>query len=301
MKKRIDQLLDWLWPKPENALGQFISVALTLALFGTVAAALLYYLNFRGLPFSQDPGHWGQAGDFFGGILNPLFGFLSMFALLLTLSLQSRELRLSREALKISQDELKLTREAQAKAAEALQAQNKAVQLQSFEQTFFAMLRLHGEVVEGFSLHTVPDIYGDSERIGGRRALNYYADQVAEFLQSGATQAPTGYVPRVQGGVDSVMVQDGAGHVQRYARTLATLLAFLDHNKITPGSLHANALRALLSGNELLLIYFLCFDERWAALKWLVEKYGLLAYLDYKKTGAGADYASFFDRAAFLP
>lgn len=297
MKKRVDQLLEWLWPKPENALGQFISVALTLALFGTVAAMLLYYLNFRGLPFSQDPGHWGQAGDFFGGILNPLFGFLSMFALLLTLSLQSRELRLSREALRISQDELKLTREEQAKAAEALQSQNKAIQLQSFEQTFFALLRLLGEVIDGFTAHTLT--HGKINVFEGRRALVSLLNHVKGGLDETALIAPSGYFDHVLAGLDVMHKEDKSGHVQRYARTLASILGHLHHSGVEQDSIYPKTLRSLLSNHELLLIYYLCFDEKWADLKALSDQYGLLAHLDYRSTGAGSDYGSFIGRAAF--
>jgi hypothetical protein len=99
------------------------------------------------LPFSDDPQHWGQLGDYVGGLLNPVFGFLSVFALLVTLVLQSRELRLSRDALKVSQDELKLSREEQAKSAAALAEQNKVIHQQRIEQTFFSWLGTYREVL----------------------------------------------------------------------------------------------------------------------------------------------------------
>ena len=68
---------------------------------------------------------WGQIGDFFGGVLNPLFGFTSLFALLVTIAYQARSLRVSSEELKLSRDEL-------SKSSSALTSQNKAIELQSF-------------------------------------------------------------------------------------------------------------------------------------------------------------------------
>lgn len=51
--------------------------------------------------------HLGVMGDFFGGMLNPIFGFLSLLALLSTISLQNSEIRASRKA----QQEMKLIQE----------------------------------------------------------------------------------------------------------------------------------------------------------------------------------------------
>jgi hypothetical protein len=41
--------------------------------------------------------HFGQVGDFFGGMLNPALAFASLIALLYTIRIQSEELRLTRE------------------------------------------------------------------------------------------------------------------------------------------------------------------------------------------------------------
>lgn len=135
---------------------------LALALLSALIVGFAYFTLFLGPPLSIEPATLGQAGDYFGGILNPVFGFLSVFALLVALVLQTRELKLSRESLKISQEELKASREEQAKAAEALAAQNSAIQKQSFEQTFFSWLSTYRDVLGDISI-------GDSTR--GRNAL----------------------------------------------------------------------------------------------------------------------------------
>lgn len=45
--------------------------------------------TFRNHPISKDPQHWGQMGDFFGGMLNPILAFASFLALLYTIRIQS--------------------------------------------------------------------------------------------------------------------------------------------------------------------------------------------------------------------
>lgn len=83
---------------------------------------------------AQARAEWGQLGDYFGGTLNPLFGFVSVLALLITLIVQSKELRLS-------------TRELRHSSA-ALEGQNRAIERQSFEQTFFAWLNNYHELLQ---------------------------------------------------------------------------------------------------------------------------------------------------------
>lgn len=279
---------------------EFLTWMATVGLLIAVAVVFSYVLFFRGVPISGDPAAWGQFGDFLGGILNPVFGFLSFLTLVLALVLQMRELTLSRESLRLSREELKATREEQAKAAEALELQNKAIQRQSFEKTFFSMLRLLEEVVQGCSHATIFLAFGGgkSKAITGRAAIRNHV--ISSFVFDMAVDnAPADYADRVSAYLASLYSKDTGGQLSRYARILQTTLEYLRESLINPGDIYANALRGQLSPSELQLIFFLCFDAQWATLKELVQDYGLLAFLDYKDTGAGCDYFSYFDRAAF--
>ena len=57
-----------------------------------VVAVIFYYLNFNEGGISSNPADWGTFGDYLGGVLNPLFGFLTLIALLITIILQKQEL-----------------------------------------------------------------------------------------------------------------------------------------------------------------------------------------------------------------
>lgn len=57
---------------------------------------LLYIVNFRNSVLAPTASEWGQFGDYVGGLLNPIFGFSSLLALLYTIRIQSQELRLTR-------------------------------------------------------------------------------------------------------------------------------------------------------------------------------------------------------------
>jgi len=85
----------------------------------------------------------GTTGDYFGGILNPILAFLSLMALLKTISIQSKELKNSRE-------ELRLTREELAKSAEAQEKSAQIFEQQRFENTFFSLLETLNSSIEEF-------------------------------------------------------------------------------------------------------------------------------------------------------
>ncbi len=71
---------------------------LFVVLIGLIAVVLLAYLDmFSKSKFSTDPAAWGQAGDYFGGMLNPIFAFASFIALLYTIQIQSKQIRDTRE------------------------------------------------------------------------------------------------------------------------------------------------------------------------------------------------------------
>lgn len=94
----------------------------------------------------------GPFGDFFGGMLNPILTFCTFMALLMTIILQQRELKLSREQVAISVKELGETRKATEISSQALTEQSKSLQIQNFENTFFNMINLHNEIVNNLKI-----------------------------------------------------------------------------------------------------------------------------------------------------
>lgn len=81
-----------------------------------VAAFCMYWFAFGGLGWSNRQDVWGQAGDFIGGICNPLLSLLALVALLKTVQLQAAQLDAARE-------ELDSTRKSQGDQLAVAQAQ----------------------------------------------------------------------------------------------------------------------------------------------------------------------------------
>lgn len=74
-----------------------ITAGVSALLFIFVVAAT-YVVRF-GATFSSDQGAWGQFGDYFGGLLNPIFALLAFLGLLWSISAQERESRASAKEL----------------------------------------------------------------------------------------------------------------------------------------------------------------------------------------------------------
>lgn len=102
-----------------------VEVAVSVVLVVAGVVLYQYFSNFDGAKSSSQE-VWGQFGDFVGGTLNPIFGFVSVLVLVATLGLQRKELSEAR----------KTARENNNILAEQL----KAMHAQSLESTFFKMV-----------------------------------------------------------------------------------------------------------------------------------------------------------------
>jgi hypothetical protein len=111
-------------------------ILVCIAFVSITFAIVMYRLQFPG-KLIGDHEKWGQFGDYLGGVLNPFFGFFGFICLLYTIKLQKQELKQTTKEL--------------AKSAKALELQNKSLAQQNFENTFFQLLRRHGELVSEVS------------------------------------------------------------------------------------------------------------------------------------------------------
>ena len=67
-------------------------IAVLVALF-SIAIPSVAYISMSGLSQGYSHEKWGLFGDFFGGLLNPLFAMFAFFALLWAISIQLREFK----------------------------------------------------------------------------------------------------------------------------------------------------------------------------------------------------------------
>lgn len=80
-----------------------LSVAAIAALMAIGAVSFMYIAAF-GTTRSTDPGIWGQFGDYFGGVLNPLFALAAFLSALWSINVQQREAQAAAEQLAAQTD-----------------------------------------------------------------------------------------------------------------------------------------------------------------------------------------------------
>lgn len=227
---------------------------------------------------------WGQLGDYFGGTLNPIFGFISVVGLFLTILYQSREMSLSTEELRNS--------------AEALKAQNNAIRRQSFEQTFFAWLGTYRQILGEIT-------YGDEH---GREALriiwqpvlasesvsgwdNYLANekttalsdallslQLGSINEVGAEHRPV--ISRAAGEAWTALYKKNEVKLDSFYRVLYRLLKWIDEQPAEllgekDRWLYVGIVRSQLSWIEMVFLFYNGMTEKGAKFKPLIERYAL--------------------------
>lgn len=190
----------------------------------------------------------GTFGDFFGGVLNPIFTFLTLFGLIVTIVIQRMELRLAREEYE--------------KTAIALNTQ-------ATEATFFNALDLHHKIVDGLKFD--PKIFPED---GLERMLRSAGKELAHRKPVegrnvfGAILVELGKLDRgvIETHERYKFMQDNHNHVLgHYFRNLYQALKVVDNYSdqlLTKRDKekYAGILRAQLSSNELTVLFLNCLD-----------------------------------------
>lgn len=152
-----------------------------------------YAANFYDSGLSGSPEHWGQLGDYFGGVLNPILGFTTIFILIATMGIQSEQLKASKEELFLTREELK-------RAAEAAIRQTRHFEREAKLKEYLILIdKLVGRINSNFnenrldgqkSLHGFVNSFLDTRR-------SSYAGEVIGFWtspDSSATKRVVGWV-----------------------------------------------------------------------------------------------------------
>ncbi len=248
--------------KKRKSFDEFISDNMLTILIGiftvsviiAVVPAIIYKIYFNGTIVANHL-NWGTFGDYIGGTLNPIFGFFALVAILLTIVLQNRELKLTRDDMK----------------------------KQSFENTFFQMLRIHNDILNSIDLSkkigtnmSGPPAFSTTS---GRdcfvtflsRLKNEYRNTVidSEDMQGGIKDDNL-FKRTVKGKADELeLIQNGytkfwgdnkheLGHYFRY---LFNVFKFVKDSDIVDKEKYTGIVKAQLSDQELALLFYNCITE----------------------------------------
>ncbi|HIF50484.1 MAG TPA: hypothetical protein EYQ42_02955 [Thiotrichaceae bacterium] len=201
------------------------------------------YANYYNGDIITDHSRWGEFGDYIGGVLNPVFGFFGLFALLLTISIQVKELQLTRKELRNS--------------SKALESQNETLKLQNFENSFFQMLRLHNDIVNSI----------DFVRGGGNRAVVTTSgrDCFPVMVQrlSNALKPNKENIEDLETVINiyEKFYEEHQVELGHYFRYLYNIFKFIKNSEIENKRFYSNLVRAQISNHEGIIIFYNCLSK----------------------------------------
>lgn len=105
-----------------NTFNRLVLILVSIAVFSIILLLTLYMYNFMATG-SADQGAFAQFGDYIGGVLNPIFGFLTIVLLIYSIRVQAQELRIANEELGLAREEMKISNKEARKSSEAMMMQ----------------------------------------------------------------------------------------------------------------------------------------------------------------------------------
>lgn len=219
-----------------------------------IAIGCVFIINL----FSLGRSTFGEWGDFFGGVLNPILTFLTFMGLLITIVIQQTELRESRIELR--------------RSADALLEQSQSLKRQNFESTFFQMLSVHTGIVEAI------DLANDKGVITrGRDCFSVFYARLGKGYQQ--SRRELGHeVPDIEALCGSYrnFWKEHQVELGHYFRYLYNVIRFIKESNFVDGP-YLRLVRAQLSDQELLLLFYNCVaSEHGDRFKQLVEEFSIL-------------------------
>lgn len=222
---------------------------------GIITISLAIFLPFiimmiSGTSFSVSKlGELGAVGDFFGGSTIGLLSIASIFFIIHTISIQSKELSLQRQELHLTRNELEETRKVH-------EAANRTQYIQRFETTFFNMLSLQSELIKNLEI-------GSQNKLIGRAAIEKIYKKFEGYFQSPnektcekmakALTALEKFYP-----VYDDFFENYSNFIEPYFRNVEILILLIENGEFSrlEKNHYLNILKAQLSKSELKLLFY---------------------------------------------
>lgn len=269
---------------------------LLLAITAIIVVSYGYARAFHGAPGPEviigrdNQAVWGQYGDYIGGVLNPILGFLSFLALLLTLILQRQELYSAQQERDAAQQTLK-------KQTDVLNSQQSLALRQAFEATFFQLITFRNEAVRELDRsiragHSEQQHLTFSEAIVGQLTDQFKikAKSLRDKLpphkrDNESKEARDNRWETAQKEAWAAIKKEHSGKLAIFLRNISVILEFLDKSDFSDQRIYPQILHAQLPTFDRVLIMVHCAyadtSKGNSAGRWsyFIEKYGLLGGL----------------------
>lgn len=241
----------------------------TVIIFSLVAVVVVWLGSWQLIVNSPDLQDWSQRGSFgdMFGAVSALFSGLAFCGLLITISLQARQLVLQNR-------ELEQTRKDLAEQNRQIDSQMKTADLQRFEGTFFQLLATYQNMVSSMSI--------DGQLGSVTTGRSCFSIIYKEFSQGFSAEQHN--LEDISSTMNQIQVQytrtyeDLRYGLDVYFRNLYGLFSFVNRNRvISDKAFYMQLAKAQLSAYEILLLYYHCLSRQGqSSLMPLVVVYKLL-------------------------
>lgn len=225
----------------------------------------------------------GLFGDSFGAV-NALVSALAFAGVIVSLYFQRKDLKLQRQDLQLQRKELELTRGELQNQTEQYVLQNKTLSVQRFENTFFQMLHLHHEIVNGLTFQYVDQQISNTGM--GKNVITITAHGRESFDAAFTCQTSSGwgFNPSMRGiihkdGIEGYNKSNMPIMFDHYFRNLYRIIKFTEDNKLIDDKEkkeYIDLLRAQLSPYELVWLYYNGLSKGKEKMKDYIQNYSLL-------------------------
>jgi len=216
----------------------------------------------------------GTFGDMFGAT-NALFSGFAFAGLIVAILLQKEELRLQRE-------ELSETREVLKDQKDQFIEQNKTLRKQSFEDTFFQLMRLYNDIISSLDTRSPRNtkiiVTGRDVFIAWYELFQrYVGDQLSRLSKAGEKAVQFEEVIH-----DEYLkcYEANKSDLSHYFLTLYNIVKFVHLSDMDNKKFYTDILRAQLSSYELLFLHY-DSKSKYGVEKFapLIEEYNLLKHM----------------------
>lgn len=255
---------------------RLIDIFSILVLAGTIILVWATYPawigNFFLIPSDEKlQGVLGTFGDSFGA-LNTLFSGLAFSGIIISIFLQSKELKETRGEIKAQGKQFEL--------------QTEALTKQIFENTFFQLLHLHNEITQSITVDQLGSFSANKRDLTGRGAFKeLYSNKFGQHIFVYELGLNESECPDNTNDYYLMFHEVYGSQLGHYFRNIYQILKFVDQGSVVNKKFYTNLLRAQLSSYELALLFFNCLSDLGIEdFKPLVEKYEFfehLPHLDY--------------------
>lgn len=242
----------------------------------SIAILVVFVINLLSIGRSS----FGEWGDFFGGVLNPILMFLTFMGILITIIIQQTELRESRAEFK--------------RSADALVEQGKNTRKQSFESTFFQMLTIHNTLVNSIDLRAKGGAVTQ-----GRDCFNVFYTRLTKIYREDQKNYMGGGQPdeKILAHSYDKFWKNHQTELGHYYRFMYNVVRFVAESDYVAGP-YIRLIRAQLSDQELLMFFYNCTSERGENFKKYIQQFALLDNMPRIRL-LEAKHAAMLDKSAY--